>query len=880
MHSTPFWQPNQGSGATTRSLSVRHFNPVHRLATGLHGLAAFRRVVAVAVETNVRALTNADVASTPRGSQARHEMVAELEAAGFVGITVLRQSGALAAISATAERAPELHDTEETESNGFRDEFVPEHLVVGDVVTCGAVARRWHRLGPNRVIYRERDGAILRSDFYGASYVLHLAQTRVVTLVIVLVSLGVVICVAFFADASELAQDVTNSMPSANELLSEIMLCIAFIAILSATFLAGQRKSRGVGAMIASQSSGSLPLLLPVLLAPTVPRFMVSYSWVGKFKTTARTLARAVPDCWLDTRHIVSPGHIPRASTSVATHCSGLLLLLTPSYLSSPNCCAEIVCAALFRPPSMFVTVALIEISSEGGFSPIDAARISNLLSRLGIPTVSTVPELLYFIDKHMLHASTTTELTRTVGWWRRYSKPRQRIAQGLELMSPQQRRVGKRILLCGPRVHGGGAVVAGCDHIAGDGSAVGRIRRITCQQKGALLAAVVGFLMFGLPFFFWINRNLPPLNAPGNHLRSVFYWCPNVVLAVVAFSVFQSSSGLDARHLHDPVLLPLNVAAYINEDSAAAELLGSFSVVLLRPRGDSLPSNVVALLASLRTFLTDVGIGIPCAEEALADVSRRVVVASATLTAAVRDAAAAKTTADEIYSHARAAAAAASAMRAASRSTSENRSDVAASLERSRLALLSPSGGLSPVSASKGGTFDSKSRGELTRVHEIVVTGAHLAVLRARSAIAARSLRRARTNAASRGANGVRPLSLYVWFLLDAASVEAWAAAVRADAERLNVCSGSAVGGRGSMDRGKFDANVGSTAPGSLLSQSVIIASVEALRMQTTPPLGQHLCLVLGSKHGIDSDSPYDSLVKAVLDSLGRKVCAPGRCV
>ena len=93
------------------------------------------------------------------------------------------------------------------------------------------------------------------------------------------------------------------------------------------TYLNSVRKARSLSGMLSS-GKGSLPTLLPVLLEPTVPRFMVSYSWIGPLKTTARTLARVLPDCWLDTRQVSTPewpGSCHRANViAVQTWCRAL----------------------------------------------------------------------------------------------------------------------------------------------------------------------------------------------------------------------------------------------------------------------------------------------------------------------------------------------------------------------------------------------------------------------------------------------------------------------------------------------------------------------------------------------------------------------------
>jgi hypothetical protein len=59
-------------------------------------------------------------------------------------------------------------------------------------------------------------------------------------------------------------------------------------------------------------------------------------------------------------------------------------------------------------------------------------------------------------------------------------------------------------------------------------------------------------------------------------------FWGPTVIVCLIAITTFQIISGLDARALHDPVLLPLNIAAYCNEDKSGSTLLGAFTIKLV----------------------------------------------------------------------------------------------------------------------------------------------------------------------------------------------------------------------------------------------------------------------------------------------------------
>ena len=439
-----------------------------------------------AVEAAIRATSFDTISLSPIACATRVALLDELEAAGARGLTVLKKNGGLDAI---LERNPSISDASAVQqTNALRDEYVSDGLVSADVFACGALSRRWLPLGDARVSFRRADGAVLRTDFLGNPYMVYLGQRRLTILAFLLIA-GLVVFIAVTTPLPSLSLWVYNSIPPTLALVGELALVVMYIVALIVTGLASTRKARNLNQRLES-TEGSLPTLLPVLLDPTVPRFMVSYSWVGGFQTTARTLARALPECWLDTRQLLSGDHIPTETTTIAAHTSCLILFLTPSYLLSPNCCAEIVAALLFRTSKLHVTVAVMDSTSNtsssvgGGGGAIgreDEAKIRSLLNRAGVVVLNSTLALICFLDLHVLHGN-PIELKRTVAWWRKHSRPRTRIPPSLVLMSPQERRRGRRISFCGPRAHGTGSVVAGADRISGDCSEIGIIMRVTSQ--------------------------------------------------------------------------------------------------------------------------------------------------------------------------------------------------------------------------------------------------------------------------------------------------------------------------------------------------------------------------------------------------------------
>ena len=178
-------------------------------------------------ESMKRAAAMDDVGSSPRLSPARYALVTELQEAGFTGIEVLRTTGALEELAARASGA-ESRAVALQQTNALSDSYVRDALVTADVITCGALSRRWSRVGDMRVQYRSRDGAVLKTDFHGSPYVAYLAQRRLTLIAFVLVACLVIFIVVVVATPS-FAAFLYNELPPTMELIGELAIGIAII---------------------------------------------------------------------------------------------------------------------------------------------------------------------------------------------------------------------------------------------------------------------------------------------------------------------------------------------------------------------------------------------------------------------------------------------------------------------------------------------------------------------------------------------------------------------------------------------------------------------------------------------------------------------------
>jgi hypothetical protein len=89
---------------------------------------------------------------------------------------------------------------------------------------------------------------------------------------------------------------------------------------------------------------GHLPSVLPLVLDQHKPFCMVSYKW-GRGSDLARSLASALPNCWIDVQLLSSGTPLPFAISGVARTAHLLVIMLCPSYLTSANCCIELASA-------------------------------------------------------------------------------------------------------------------------------------------------------------------------------------------------------------------------------------------------------------------------------------------------------------------------------------------------------------------------------------------------------------------------------------------------------------------------------------------------------------------------------------------------------
>jgi TIR domain len=694
-------------------------------------------------------------------SNRRYELVEEFFQNGFTGIENLKKNGGFDHLTS---RIPPLteNDVHIQESNALLDDFVSEIEVSIDALLCGLRSRSWFLLGRNKVKYLFNQRKLLRTDFNARSYRATIAGRRLLLIAFILL----VAITAFLVITTllpTLATWLTDKVPDTFQMMGEFAIVVFFVAFLFFSFQSskwGQRSKM----VFPRVEKGSLPMLLPLLLQPTIPRFMISYSWFGGFKITARTLARCLPNCWLDTRQLVSGDHIPTETTSVAAHCFCLIVLLTPAYLTSANCAAEICSAIFYRQPHQMTIVVMQE--EDWKDEPVERIpKIKSLCESAGFLFVcsgrNTIPLLLRLLDRHVLHVSHPLELKATVEWWRIHSRPlltlsdesgATSLTNGVQLMSPMQRKRGSRCSITGRCCRPRGGVVAGTDYLSGTASYQGKMVRVTSQQRALVISFIFTALLIVYPFLYCFSSNLEC------HKGSPYFWGPTITISLIAFTAFELISGLDARTLHDAILLPLNVAAYMNEDEEGRKLLGSFGVCFIKERDSSLELN--RQVRTLQHFLADIAVGLPCSDM---DLDLLSVIA-----------------------------------------------------QREFGSADSPIVTLNDKETEKDSITDGKSQSDPTL---------------------------------SLNLSGVLPgdgnLNIYLFFLHSEASVRKWAAIMQTD-----------------PNREKWNS-----------SNMIIIGTGEIFRYKVTPPIGQFLVLVYGKKEGIDEASPYESMMQAIIDNIGRKI-------
>ena len=319
---------------------------------------------------------------------------------------------------------------------------------------------------------------------------------------------------------------------------------------------------------------GDLPSVMPLIAdVRNTPFAMVSYAWgspsPSPYAETARALAAALPNAWVDVHMMSSGSSVPQLTAEVAKSAHLLVLVLTRDYLHSKNCAIELTAALLHRGSHQ----ATWAYAPPGAGLP--EAVLRHLSARLGVRVFSSLRQLLLQAGHTIYRVSAKEDVARLTRWFAVHADARESVSRNFRLPPPAiQRgsalpcgcggRSGSRYRLCRPR----GAVFAGHCYLAPDALEAGRscvwvaeqvLLGVCALALGATLALLQQGYILNVPI-----GATEPWDVP----LSVWMPLPLIIAAIVVVIVaalLPFALHLDVRTHHSAQLLPLCAAAFID---------------------------------------------------------------------------------------------------------------------------------------------------------------------------------------------------------------------------------------------------------------------------------------------------------------------------
>ena len=131
--------------------------------------------------------------------------------------------------------------------------------------------------------------------------------------------------------------------------------------------------------------------------------FMVSYNWDSKelALSVASTLAQLPLNVWMDIYRLENAHRLQATIYYTARSVLFVVVLLNPKYLSSVNCCIELI--AVLRMPR---TRSVFYIDDSFKWSGVDLTALKEALEQCGFKVVTSLHDLLIQIDERLLVVS------------------------------------------------------------------------------------------------------------------------------------------------------------------------------------------------------------------------------------------------------------------------------------------------------------------------------------------------------------------------------------------------------------------------------------------------------------------------------------------
>ena len=296
-------------------------------------------------------------------------------------------------------------------------------------------------------------------------------------------------------------------------------------------------------------------------------------SYVG----LVRSLSAVLNDSWLDVRELTPGDRVTQEIAHAAATVRCLVIFFSYEYLRSVNCTLEFLTALRYRSLPQRTIILLEALSPRmrpvRALSVDEARVVADLLTEAipGLIIAYSVPELLDIIDRQCVRAADDAGISTTIAWWTKHGKARiNRVTERIRVVPPllhdQMRHYWSVVCSCRRRRRGD--VAGGFSLIRGDGSKVKWYRPPDSAALTMMAVICVEALVYA-HMFLYCAPGMSELVANDPSFRdsclpsSIFLYTVSLLPFAMVVLQFCVNMRADATHLHDSILLPLNVAAH-----------------------------------------------------------------------------------------------------------------------------------------------------------------------------------------------------------------------------------------------------------------------------------------------------------------------------
>ena len=371
---------------------------------------------------------------------------------------------------------------------------------------------------------------------------------------------------------------------------------------------------------------GGLSAILPSFLLARDSFAMVSYGWDEanpKNVTLARSLAHALPGCWIDVKWLAPGMVVAHETIAAAKSCFCLIFIITPYFLTRPACLLELAAAVHSRESRKQHTLFLCLDSAI-------ADAIEPLLQNNGMQMFRSQISLLRYLSASVYASYSPSDTQRLLLWYKSHSAPLRVINRTLILPSPYtyppasagfKRRLSSIawamlsfVLPPAPL----DALVAGTTYLSSDAHKFGACSAYSSEHLFVALQIICFGALALQAVLTKLRAELADKSRDENFIRNMISTLTTIscsfvaLIAVLNTFTVPLSVFFDPRVRHSPELLPLNAAAACN--FAQRDLGGTpvFSVGFYLSKEPTTFDSLTNRLKNIMAFLGPNCCGLP----------------------------------------------------------------------------------------------------------------------------------------------------------------------------------------------------------------------------------------------------------------------------